>query len=185
MSRGSRTQWMICAPGQHQPDQARDSGNCPASCRRCGPCPAPAHAGRRDRSAPPRRARRRRARRCAGRRLASRRRRGRQKARPSADPLAGAVRLRWAARICSHKRGAGARHADDEHRRRIGVAGARPRAKRARSKCAMLASTKARCASRENGWLRAAAHGPASQCAKRGAWCASAPTRIWRDRNAP
>ena len=41
------------------------------------------------------------------------------------DPLAGAVDLRMRGKNLLAQRGAGAWHADDEHRRRIGVAGAR------------------------------------------------------------
>ena len=83
---------------------------------------------------------------------------------PERAPLAGAMDLRMGGKNLLAQRGAGARHADDEHRRRVGIVrrARRPASGRGRSS-AILASTKARWASRENGWKRRSSAWPACQ----------------------
>ena len=81
------------------------------------------------------------------------------------DALAGAVDLRVGGQDLLDQRRAGARHAHDEHRRGIVIAGPRPSCSRVLLKAAMDASTKARCASRENGWNCFRSLWPSRHCA--------------------
>ena len=107
------------------------------------------------------------------------------KARGQRGSLAGAVSLRMRGENLLAQGGAGARHADDEHRRGIGIARPRPMREAIRvehrdigiDECAMFV-TRERLAALEQRVARLPMRERARLCILR-------PTRTWRDRNAP
>src|SRR6185312_5983745 len=93
------------------------------------------------------------------------------------DPLAGAVDLRMAARICSHsvvpERGMPTMNTGTGS----ALLARALAAKRARSNSAMLALMKALCSARENGWKRRSSAWPVCQWLKAVSWS------FWPDQN--